>query len=447
MRLLTVIVVTLCLTWGSLVSAGLPTAIASGERLPSLAPMLKGANPAVVNITTFTKQEAHNPLLSDPFFRRYFKIPRQPAPKPQRSAGSGVIVDAAEGTVITNYHVINGADRIQVILKDGRSFEAELIGSDPEVDIAVLKIEAKKLQALPLANSDHLEVGDFVVAIGNPFGLGQTVTTGIVSALGRTGLGIEGYEDFIQTDASINPGNSGGALVNLRGELIGVNTAIIAPAGGNVGIGFAIPVNMALASVEQILENGVVKRGQIGVSIQEVSPELQKAFGLSNGQLGVLVTGVAEGSEAEKAGLKTGDIIVSVNDKSTPTTGALKNSIGIRKIGDSVMIGLIRDDKKITVKCKVGITSSGIAGSNHMHALLEGAQLSNNTETKGVSVVDIAPRSPAAASGLREGDIIIGANRMRVSDLNGLDQALQLSSDTILLHIQRGLGSFYLVIR
>lgn len=447
MRLATIFFV----AFGVLLSSGafgaLPGTVATGEPLPSLAPMLKKTNPAVVNIATYAQQEAQNPLFSDPFFRRYFKVPRQTPKKMQRSAGSGVIIDSGEGTVITNHHVISGADKIQVVLNDGRSFDAELIGSDPEVDIAVLKIEAKNIEQVELSDSDHLQIGDFVVAIGNPFGLGQTVTTGIVSALGRSGLGLEGYEDFIQTDASINPGNSGGALVNLRGELVGVNTAIIAPAGGNVGIGFAIPINMALASVEQILENGEVKRGQIGVSIQDVSPELQEAFGLENGQLGVLVTGVADDSEAEKAGLKAGDVIISVDGKDTLSTGALRNSIGLRKIGDSVKIGFIRDGKKKVVKCRVGEPSSGFSGNGAVHKLLEGAQLANNTESHGVTVVDIAQRSPAASSGLRAGDVIIGANRMRVKDLKGLEQALQISSDSVLLHIQRGLGSFYLVIR
>jgi S1-C subfamily serine protease len=248
--------------------AGAPLVDSEGEEIPSLAPMLKQINPGVVNISTFSKRDMQNPLLNDPFFRRFFNIP-DPGPQhniPQRrqqSAGSGVIVDVDEGTIVTNYHVIKDADEIHVGLTDGRSLEAKLIGFDPEVDIAILKVNDKNLTAIKLANSDVLEVGDYVVAIGNPFGLGQTVTTGIVSALGRTGLGIEGFENFIQTDASINPGNSGGALVNLRGELVGINTAILAPAGGNVGIGFAIPTNMVKISLDQILENGDVRRGQI----------------------------------------------------------------------------------------------------------------------------------------------------------------------------------------
>ncbi len=431
--------------------AALPNVDVSGQAMPSLAPMLKGINPAVVNIATYTKQEANNPLLNDPFFRHFFRIPdqqqRQAPTRRQQSAGSGVIIDAAAGTVITNNHVVKGADEIKVVLNDGRSFNAELVGTDEEVDIAVLKIKADDLTDVSVSDSDKLEVGDFVVAIGNPFGLGQTVTTGIVSALGRTGLGIEGYEDFIQTDASINPGNSGGALVNLRGELVGVNTAIIAPAGGNVGIGFAIPINMVKASVDQILEHGEVKRGQIGVGIQEVTPELQEAFGLKNGQLGVLVTGVSEDSEADKAGIKPGDVIIAIDGEPTLSAGALRNEIGVRKIGDKVKVTLIRDGKQKTLSCKVGEPLGGIAGNGALHELLSGARFEDSADGRGVVVAGVAPNSPAAANGLRNGDVIIGTNRQRVDNVKEFRKALKRSKDSILLHIQRGLGTFYLVIR
>lgn len=455
MKFPAVCVLAASLLFGMPAFAALPNVDADGNALPSLAPMLKNVNPAVVNIATYTKREVNNPLLNDPFFRHFFDSPRyrqgpgqRQAPTPrQQSAGSGVIIDATKGTVITNHHVINGADEIKVVLNDGRSFAAELIGSDPEVDIAVLKIESDNLVQLTQANSDQLQVGDFVLAIGNPFGLGQTVTTGIVSALGRTGLGIEGYEDFIQTDASINPGNSGGALVNLRGELIGINTAILAPAGGNIGIGFAIPINMVRASVEQILESGEVKRGQIGVSIQDVTPELQEAFQLKNGQLGVLITGVAENSEAAKAGLKAGDVVIAVDGRPTVSAGALRNAVGVRKIGDTVKITFIRDGKEKTVRCKVGDPSSGFAAKGKVHPLLEGAEFDNHPDRDGVVVSRIAPRSPADASGLRQGDIILEANRQRVRNLEDLNKAVGPGSKSILLNIQRGRTGLYLVIR
>lgn len=430
--------------------AALPSTDGSGNPLPSLAPMLKNVNSAVVNVATYTQQEMHNPLLNDPFFRHFFNMPEQQQrgqQQRQRSAGSGVIVDAENGTVLTNHHVIRGADEIQIILNDGRSYPAELIGSDPEVDVAVLKIDADNLSQLAMADSDQLLVGDFVVAIGNPFALGQTVTTGIVSALGRTGLGLAGYQDFIQTDASINPGNSGGALVNLKGELVGINTAIIAPAGGNVGIGFAIPVNMARASVDQILEHGEVHRGQLGVSIQDVTPELQEAFALENGQLGVLVTGVADKSEAKKAGIKPGDVIIAVDGRPTLSTGALRNAIGLRKVGDKVKITFIRDGKKKNVDARVGEAQSALASTGNLHSLLGGAHFANNPDGDGVVVTAIDPGSPAAASGLRTGDVIIGANRTRVDDMKSFNRALKKTSDTVLLHVQRGGGSFYLVIR
>lgn len=422
-----------------------PSADSDGNNLPTLAPMLEKINPAVVNIATYTSRENDNPLLNDPAFRRFFNIPNQPERR-ERSAGSGVIIDAANGTVITNHHVIKGADEIHVSLIDGRSFKAELIGSDPEVDIAVLKIDAEKLVEVKRADSAKMRVGDFVVAIGNPFGLGQTVTTGIVSALGRTGLGIEGYEDFIQTDASINPGNSGGALVNLRGELIGINTAIIAPGGGNVGIGFAIPVNMANVSVEQILSHGEVRRGQIGVGIQDVTQELQKAFDLKNGQLGVLVTNVSEGSEADKAGLLPGDVIIAVDGKDTLSASQLRNQIGIRRIGDTVKVKVIREGDDKVFKVKIGDPST-ISGNGKVHKLFEGISLEPNKEGDGVIITQVARDSHLARSGLRPGDVIIGANRIRTDNMQELEAALERNSKQALLHVQRGMGTFYIVIQ
>lgn len=431
-------------------NAALPAFDSSGKQLPTLAPMLKQVNPAVVNIATYSNhQAAQNPLLNDPFFRRFFNIPDQPQQQqPQRrqqSAGSGVIVDAKKGIVMTNYHVIKGADEVQVALEDGRNFEAKVKGSDPDLDIAILEIEADNLVDVKLSNSDELEVGDFVVAIGNPFGLGQTVTTGIVSALGRTGLGIEGYENFIQTDASINPGNSGGALVNLRGELIGINTAIIAPAGGNVGIGFAIPINMAESSLKQILKHGEVKRGQIGVSIQDITPDLRKAFGLENGQQGVLITDVLDGTPAEKAGLKAGDVIVDVDGANTSSSGQLRSQIGIKSVGEKITVGVIRDNKRREYDVKIG--DSQVASDGNFHPLLDDVVAENNPDGEGVLVTNVGPNSVAAYSGLRPGDIIIGVNKRRVGNVKDMQKALNLNKSAVLLHLNRRGRSLYLVIR
>ncbi|MCW8995230.1 MAG: DegQ family serine endoprotease [Psychromonas sp.] len=430
-------------------------AIPSGtQMLPSLSPMLKKVNPAVVNISTYSTQtQSTNPLLNDPFFRHFFNIPEQQEqakPQPQKrqlSAGSGVIVNAADGIVMTNYHVVKDSEEIRVSLVDGRSFNAKLVGKDPELDIAILQIKANHLTQVKIADSSKLEVGDFVVAIGNPFGLGQTVTTGIVSALGRSGLGIEGYENFIQTDASINPGNSGGALVNLAGELVGINTAIIAPSGGNVGIGFAIPANMAEASMKQITEHGEVRRGQIGVGIQDITPALREAFNLKNGQLGVLVTNVIKDSPADKAGIKSGDIILQVNNKDTVSTGQLRSRIGIKKIGEKVKLTLLRNGEHKQITVRIGKPQSQLHSNNNLHSLLKGAQFKNDPDGNGVIVTKLAENSIASYSGLRTGDLIIAANKQRVLDLKSFSRALKQNKKAILLQINRGGGSLFIFIR
>ena len=434
--------------------AALPAYDIEGKPFPSLAPMLKKVNNAVVNISTYsTQQSTYNPLLNDPFFRHFFNIPdqkrfRQQAPeKRQRSAGSGVIVKAEDGIVMTNYHVIKGADEVQVSLIDGRNYQAKVLGVDPELDVAMLKINAKNLTEVRLADSSLLEVGDFVVAIGNPFGLGQTVTTGVVSALGRTGLGIEGYENFIQTDASINPGNSGGALVNLRGELVGINTAIIAPAGGNVGIGFAIPINMAKSSMAKIIEHGEVKRGQLGVGIQSITPDLRNAFNLENGQQGVLITNVSKGSSADKAGLQSGDIVLKVDGVTMQSTGQLRSFIGMKTIGDKVKLTIQRDGSKKNISIKVGEPQSLVALNQKLHTMLEGARFENNPDGKGVIVTQIAPNSAAFYSGLRIDDVIVGANKQRVYDIDSFSKALKRSQSSLLLRINRNGGSLFIVIR
>ncbi len=333
------------------------------DDVPTLAPLVKQVTPGVVNISTSGKVRIEDsPLFSDPNFRRFLEDPRfrrffsLPDPQAERethSIGSGVIVDARGGFVLTNHHVVKDADEILVTLKDRRALKAELIGSDPQTDIAVLRVEAPDLKALPLGDSDQLEVGDYVVAIGNPFGLGQTVTLGIVSALGRSGLRLEAYEDFIQTDAPINPGNSGGALVDLHGQLIGINTAIVAPTGGNVGIGFAIPINMARLAMEQIIEYGEVRRGRLGIVIQDITPDLAKGLRLESLD-GALISQVVPGSPAAGAGLEPGDVIRSIDGKEVRGVADLRNEVGLRRIGEEVELQILRRGKKRKATLAIG---------------------------------------------------------------------------------------------
>lgn len=431
--------------------AALPISDSQGKELPTLAPMLERVNPAVVNIATFsTRRVGVNPLLNDPFFQRFFNLPRQQMQPQQRraqnSAGSGVIVDASEGTIVTNFHVIKGADEIQISLTDGRSYEATLIGADPEVDIAVLDIDAQSLTQLDLRDSDEVRVGDFVVAIGNPFGLGQTITTGVVSALGRSGLGIEGYENFIQTDASINPGNSGGALVDLNGNLVGINTAIIAPGGGNVGIGFAIPANMMRQVADQILDQGGVSRGQIGISIQEVTPDLQRAFQMRNGESGVLVTGVSADSPAEQAGIEPGDVILSVDGKATPDIGQLRNRIAFAPDDRMVPVLVLRDGQRVELSVRVSHSLTQQSNED-LHPLLEGARFQNSADGRGVLVSGLAPDSRAAAAGLQIEDRLLSVNRQRINNVEALSEMLAGRRGELLLQIQRDRSVFYLVLR
>jgi serine protease Do/serine protease DegQ len=315
--------------------------------------MLKKVIPGVVNIATRTRiRLEENPLLRDPYFRHFFGIPNMPLEREQQSLGSGVVVDASKGYVVTNYHVINKADKITVILQDGQSFDATLVGSDENTDIALVKIKDGNLVELPKGNSDLLQVGDFVVAIGSPFGLGQTVTSGIVSALGRSSLGIEGYEDFIQTDASINPGNSGGALVNLQGELIGINTAIVGPTGGNVGIGFAIPINLASQVIQQIIQYGEIKRGQLGVQMQDLTPALARTLHVK-AQHGAVIVGVMPRSPAAKAGLQKGDVVIAINGQAVDSATKLRNRVALMQVGDSVSLDIIRDGEEINTKTRL----------------------------------------------------------------------------------------------
>lgn len=425
--------------------AGLPVNV-DDRPLPSLAPMLEKSMPAVVNIsTTKNVQLRDNPLLQDPFFRHFFQMPRQ-RQQQKNSLGSGVIIDSKQGYVLTNNHVIDKADKIMVTLSDGRHFNAKLLGTDPEADVAVIQIPANNLTELPIANSSKLKVGDFVVAIGNPFGLGQTVTSGIISALGRSGLGIEGYEDFIQTDASINPGNSGGALVNLRGEFIGMNTAILAPSGGNVGIGFAIPSNMVMTLKKALVEHGEVKRGLLGVATQDLTPDLIKAFDLKNTR-GAVVSKVDGDSAAERAGIEPGDIIVSVNGRNVKGSHQIRNIVGLLQIGEEVEIELVRGTETKKVVAEIGKPQQVLLQGGKLHRVLEGTLLSATTkeQVEGVLFANIEQNSYAWRSGLRAGDVIISANRYRVRNMDQLKQVVD-PRRALLINIQRGSEAFFLVL-
>jgi serine protease Do/serine protease DegQ len=417
--------------------------------------MLEDVLPAVVNIATrSTVKVRHNPLLDDPFFKRFFDLPDVlPREKQTESRGSGVIVDARQGYVLTNHHVVDDADEITVTLRDRRTFSARVVGQDPEVDVALLQIEARDLVAIPIADSDTLRVGDFVVAIGNPFGLGQTVTYGIVSALGRTGLGIEGFENFIQTDASINPGNSGGALVTTQGKLVGINTAIVGPAGGNVGIGFAIPSNMAHAIMTQLAEHGEVRRGQLGILIQDLTPELAAAFGLRDTG-GAVVAQVVPGSAAAKAGLVAGDIVVAVNGRPVRNGGALRNAIGLLRIGEQVTLDIIRNGRPRTVQANIAKPEAEQAGAGRLSGRLAGAVLGDVRpdhplagREEGVEVIEVERGSPAWRAGLRAGDIIASINRQALTAVADVPAAIARSPDSLLLNIRRGNAALFIVIQ
>ncbi|MEY3287983.1 MAG: hypothetical protein RLZZ419_225 [Pseudomonadota bacterium] len=419
-----------------------------GQPLPSLAPMLEHATPAVVNISTSTNiQVSENPLMQDPFFRQFFNVPNQSRQQQNNSLGSGVIIDSNQGLVLTNNHVIDKADKIKVTLHDGRQLTAKLIGTDPEADIAIIQIPANNLTQLPIADSSQLKVGDFVVAIGNPFGLGQTVTSGIVSALGRSGLGIEGYEDFIQTDASINPGNSGGALVNLRGELIGMNTAILAPTGGNVGIGFAIPTNMIMPIKDLLVKHGEVKRGLLGVTTQDLTPELVNAFNLEN-KHGAAVSRIESDSPAAKAGLEPGDIIVFANGKPVKNSQDIRNIVGLLQIGDKVNIEYFRGNEKKSVVATIGKQEQPRLIGEKLHPLLKGTVLgvTQKDQIEGVLFEKIQTSSYTWRLGLRPGDVIVSANRYRVHNLDELKKVVDPGAP-LLINIQRGQEGFFVVLR
>ncbi|UCB32411.1 serine endoprotease DegQ [Duffyella gerundensis] len=429
--------------------ATLPAQI-QGQALPSLAPMLEKVLPAVVSVhvegtATEDRQEIPEPL------KRFFgQQPGDNQPQPFEGLGSGVIIDAAKGYVLTNNHVVNGADKISVQLSDGNEYDAKLIGHDEQTDIALIQIQgAKNLTQIKVADSDALKVGDFAVAIGNPFGLGQTATSGIISALGRSGLNLEGLENFIQTDAAINRGNSGGALINLNGELIGINTAILASSGGNIGIGFAIPGNMAVELAKQLIEFGEVKRGQLGIKGTELTPDIAKAFNV-DAQRGAFVSEVLPQSAAAKAGIKAGDIITSLDGKNITSFAELRVKIGTTAPGKQVKVGLVREGKPQSVTVTLEQSAQSTASAQLMSPALQGATLSDGqtkTGDKGVNVDAVDKGTPAEQIGLQKGDVIVGVNRSRVQNLAEMRKFLDAKPAVMALHVVRGEDTIYLLLR
>lgn len=422
--------------------AALPPAV-DGQALPSLAPMLETVTPAVVNVHSQTRVQVRDPFFNDPFFRRFFDVPQVPRERLQQSLGSGVIVDAERGLVLTNNHVVEGADDIKVTLTDGRNLHAEVVGRDPDTDVAVIRIPAERLTAVRLANSDQLKVGDFVVAVGNPFGLGQTVTSGIVSALGRSGLRGLGFQNFIQTDASINPGNSGGALVNLRGELIGINTAIFSPSGGNVGIGFAIPANLARNIMEQLLAYGEVQRGSLGVQAQDLSEQLAQALDLG-AQRGAVVAQILPDSPADRAGVKIGDVVTAIDGRPVNSATDLANAEGLLPIGRPLVLDVLRDGRPQRLKFTLAPLSNQKVAADKLDARMSGITLAElprryrERGMQGVLIAEVDPRSPAGQSGLQRGDILAGVNRYGIGSLTELTEVLAQRPRQLVLTIYRG---------
>ncbi|MHB7852385.1 serine endoprotease DegQ [Klebsiella pneumoniae] len=430
-------------------AASLPTQVPGQGALPSLAPMLEKVLPAVVSVQV---EGTASPTLNMPEeLKKYFgdNAPQEQA-QPFEGLGSGVIIDAAKGYVLTNNHVINQAQKISVQLNDGREFDAKLVGSDEQSDIALLQlIKPDHLTQIAIADSDKLRVGDFAVAVGNPFGLGQTATSGIISALGRSGLNLEGLENFIQTDASINRGNSGGALLNLNGELIGINTAILAPGGGSIGIGFAIPSNMAKTLADQLIQFGEIKRGLLGIKGMEMSADIAKAMNL-NVQRDAFVSEVLPNSGSAKAGIKSGDVIVSLNGKPLNSFAELRSRIATTEPGTKVKLGLLRDGKPVDVEVTLDKSTSSTASAELIIPALQGASFSDGQMkdgTKGVVIDNVDKGSAAAQVGLHKDDIIIGLNRQRIHSIAELRKALEGKPPVIALNVIRGNESIYLLLR
>jgi serine protease Do/serine protease DegQ len=426
------------------------SALPTRDGTPTLAPLIEKIVPAVVNIAVKSKNDmANNPLMRDPMFRRFFDIPDRPAPPERRSVGSGLVIDAKKGYVLTNHHVIDNASEIVVKLKDGREFVAKKVGSDEATDVALLQIEAKDLTELSIGDSSKLMVGDFVVAVGNPFGLGQTVTSGIVSALGRSGLNIEGYEDFIQTDAAINPGNSGGPLVSLKGEVVGMNTAILTGGGpGNVGIGFAVPTSIISNVKDQLIQYGEVRRGRIGVQITDLTPDLAKNLGIDQNE-GAVIQRVEKDTPGERAGLKAGDVAVMLDGKPVKGSGDLRNRVGLAQVGSNVTLTIIRDGKRQDVRIRL----EKVPEKKEMAAIedretLEGASFSNpEAGDAGIVVKDVQRGSPAWQAGLREKDVVAAVNRKAVKNVDEFEKALKDGGRQVALSVKRGSEDLFLIIQ
>lgn len=454
--------------------ATVPQQPVSGGTAKSFVEIAKIVKPAVVNIAASRSGKGDGPQSSpfdDPFFRRFFgeeffKREQPHRERKERGQGSGVIVDP-NGLIITNNHVVNKADDIRVILSDKREFKGKLIGTDTKTDVAIVKIEATGLSTIPFADSDQLEVGEFVLAVGSPFGLTQSVTMGIVSAVGRASMGIAEYEDFIQTDAAINPGNSGGALVNIRGELVGINTAIFSQSGGNMGIGFAVPSNLARSIMDQLVKTGKVVRGWLGVAIQELTPELASQFGLSETK-GVLVSDVMDDSPAKKAGFERADVITEYDGKPMDSPTHLRNAVAQTPIGRKVSIKVIRDKKIKTIDVTIAEQpkSLGQAGSEDngestaptgvlsdldVRELNEelAARYGIKTSERGVVIVRVRPGSTAEEMGVREGDIVLEVNRKAVNSVKSYERAVSgLAKDqAVLLLLKRKGQTIYLTLR
>ncbi|MFT6776714.1 MAG: Do/DeqQ family serine protease [Paraglaciecola sp.] len=441
-------IVTASMTVSLVSNAALPFFSNDKGEVPSLAPMLDKATPAIVSISVEGTQVSRQRVPE--MFKNYFGgKDEQVQERPFKGLGSGVIIDAKEGYVVTNNHVVDNADQITVKLTDGREFKAKKLGADEQSDIALLRIEPDALTAMPLADSDDLRVGDFVVAIGNPFGLNQTVTSGIVSALGRSGLNIGGYENFIQTDAAINRGNSGGALVSLRGELVGINTAIFGPNGGNVGIGFAIPTNMMKSLTDQIIEFGEVRRGLLGIKGQDIDSGLADAMNLDASQ-GAFVSEVAPDSAAEKGGILAGDIITQINGRPVVSFQELRAKVSSKGAGAELELTVLRKGKKEKIDVVLSHATQNVVVAKEIHPALEGATLTNGKTQQGDSgivISDLEARAPATRIGLQDGDVIIGINRKKVDTLMQLRMQLDGAKGVIALNVKRGVSSLYLVIR